>query len=182
MELTHAFVLTKCHRFANHEYVNFLRKVSTGTCTEEEFKLMKSSYIVYLSHDERKKFKNSIRICATNDTANEYNVEKLKSLKNPIAIIHAQNNNKTAFQSSDDLADGLTNVLSLCIGAKIMLRRNVNVSRGLVNGCIGVLKHILYMKGCRPPSVPVCVLVHFENVDTTDLDINYIPSLPILTQ
>ncbi|KAK3918960.1 ATP-dependent DNA helicase [Frankliniella fusca] len=132
MELTHAFVLTKCHRFANHEYVNFLRKVSTGTCTEEEFKLMKSSYIVYLSHDERKKFKNSIRICATNDTANEYNVEKLKSLKNPIAIILAQNNNKTAFQSSDDLADGLTNVLSLCIGAKIMLRRNVNVSRGLL--------------------------------------------------
>ncbi|KAK3910005.1 LOW QUALITY PROTEIN: ATP-dependent DNA helicase [Frankliniella fusca] len=181
-ELTHAYVLNKCHRFANIEYVNFLKKVSSGRCTDHDFELMKTRYINFLPVDERLRFKNSLRICSTNENANEYNLRNLKKLNMPIAVIHAQNNNKTAFSCTDDIADGLTNILSLCIGAKIMLRRNINVTRGFVNGSIGILKHIMCERNCKPPSVPLCVLVQFENVDTDDLNITYIPILPVLSQ
>ncbi|KAK3916877.1 ATP-dependent DNA helicase [Frankliniella fusca] len=54
----------------------------------------------------------------------------------------------------DDVADGLPNVLEVSLGSKIMLRRNLNVSRGLVNGSIGVVKHIWNEKGKKPPSLP----------------------------
>ncbi|KAK3931635.1 ATP-dependent DNA helicase [Frankliniella fusca] len=181
-ELTHAYVLKRCHRFANKEYVTFLQKVSKGKCSDHEFQMMKQRYIYYLPSADRKKFKSTTRICSTNETANDFNVKQLKKLETPIAVIHAQNNNKTAFNSTDDIADGLSNILSIAVGAKVMLRRNINVTRGLVNGSIGILKHIFYEKDCKPPTVPLCVLIQFENVDTKDLNITYIPILPVLSQ
>ncbi|KAK3911477.1 putative lipid II flippase MurJ [Frankliniella fusca] len=32
-QLTSAVVLTKCHRFANEDYLTFLKKVANGRCT-----------------------------------------------------------------------------------------------------------------------------------------------------
>ncbi|KAK3918326.1 ATP-dependent DNA helicase [Frankliniella fusca] len=61
---------------------------------------------------------------------------------------------RSSYKCIDDVADGLPNVLEVSLGSKIMLRRNLNVSRGLVNGSIGVVKHILYEKGKKPPSLP----------------------------
>ncbi|KAE8739288.1 hypothetical protein FOCC_FOCC015211 [Frankliniella occidentalis] len=181
-QLTHAYVLKQCHRFANQDYVSFLRKVSSGRCTEKERLSISRRFINELSSNEKRKFNSCIRICSTNESANDYNIQKLKLLRRPIANIKSENNCKTAFLSSDELADGLTNIITLSIGAKVMLRKNLNVNRGLVNGAIGILKHFLYEKGVKPPNLPVCVLVHFENVDVTDLNIKYIPICPVQSQ
>ncbi|KAE8741050.1 hypothetical protein FOCC_FOCC013420 [Frankliniella occidentalis] len=181
-QLTHAYVLKQCHRFANQEYVSFLRKVSTGRCTEKERICISRRFINELSSNEKGKFNSCIRICSTNESANDFNIQKLKLLRRPIANIKAENNCKTAFLSSDELADGLTNIITLSIGAKVMLRKNLNVNRGLVNGAIGILKHFLYEKDLKPPNLPVCVLIHFENVDISDLNINYVPICPVQSQ
>ncbi|KAK3912381.1 ATP-dependent DNA helicase [Frankliniella fusca] len=181
-ELTHAYVLKGCHRFANASYVSFLKRVANGTCNVTDFDVMKTRFVNSLSTSEKQNFCNTIRICATNESAYDYNIDKLKNLKKPVAVINAQNNNKTAFSSSDDLADGLLNVLSISIESKVMLRRNLNVSRGLVNGAIGVVKHIFYEHGKRPPSLPVCILVLFENVNVSDLGINLVPITPVQCQ
>ena len=37
---------------------------------------------------------------------------------------------------------GLETTLTIGVGARIMLRRNLNVARGLVNGAVGVIKRI----------------------------------------
>ncbi|KAK3907153.1 ATP-dependent DNA helicase [Frankliniella fusca] len=125
------------------------------------------------------KFQNTMKICSTNEATNDENNKKIRSLSQNIATIKAQNNNRTAFLSSDDAANGLTNVLSICKNAKVMLKKNINVSRGLVNGSIGIVKHIVYELGQKPPSIPMCVLVQFESVDLHDLQINYVPITPI---
>ncbi|KAK3915748.1 ATP-dependent DNA helicase [Frankliniella fusca] len=123
--------------------------------------------------------KNTMKICSNNEATNDENNKKIRSLSQNIATIKAQNNNRTAFLSSDDAANGLTNVLSICKNAKVMLKKNINVSRGLVNGSIGIVKHIVYELGQKPPSIPMCVLVQFESVDLHDLQINYVPITPI---
>ncbi|KAE8741048.1 hypothetical protein FOCC_FOCC013418 [Frankliniella occidentalis] len=57
-----------------------------------------------------------------------------------------------------------------------MLRKNLNVSRGLVNGSIGIFKHFLYETGKKTSNLP------FENVDVSDLNIKYIPICPVQSQ
>ncbi|KAK3916447.1 ATP-dependent DNA helicase [Frankliniella fusca] len=180
-QLSRAFVLKLCHRFANKQYVSFLKKVLRGSCTLKEMNFMKDRCLNAMSTSERLKFKNSLRVCSTNDNSHSYNMKKLRSLCKPIAILQAVNNNKTAFLSSDDLADGLVNVLSICKGAKVMLRKNINVSRGLVNGAIGVIKHIVFEKGKKPPLLPLCILVKFETVTLSDLNIQYVPIIPVVS-
>jgi len=51
----------------------------------------------------------------------------------------------------------------LCKGQKVMLRHNISVKHGLVNGRIGVVKEIIYQTNCRPPQIPTAVLCFFPN-------------------
>ena len=46
---------------------------------------------------------------------------------------------------------------------QVMLRINLSVAHGLVNGAVGTVHHIIYRNGCSPPSAPSCVMVRFEN-------------------
>ncbi|KAK3913546.1 ATP-dependent DNA helicase [Frankliniella fusca] len=83
----------------------------------------------------------------------------------PIARIAAENNSKKAFSCTDDMANGLSNVLYLALNSRIMLRKNLNVSMGLVNGALGTITDIIYAKGCRPPQLPLFVIVQFDDHD-----------------
>ncbi|XP_052129345.1 uncharacterized protein LOC127750839 [Frankliniella occidentalis] len=180
-EITNVFILNICHRFANQEYVEFLKRVSVGRCVEADVLSFRKRCINRLSNDEKQTFKNSLYITSTNERAFELNMSRLKDLNEPIAFLKAQNNNKVAFLSSDDLADGLVNVLYISKNSKVMLRKNLNISRGLVNGAIGIVRHIIYEKNKQPPSLPMCVLVQFESVVLHDLKIKYVPIVPHLT-
>jgi ATP-dependent exoDNAse (exonuclease V) alpha subunit len=44
--------------------------------------------------------------------------------------------------TNENLTAGVPNTVQLAVGAKVMLRYNVNVSEGLVNGSLGVVKLI----------------------------------------
>ena len=56
---------------------------------------------------------------------------------------------------------GLEAVLTLAVGARVMLRRNVNVKSGLVNGAIGTVVAIS----------PTCIAVKFDHLtDTRDIE------------
>ena len=56
---------------------------------------------------------------------------------------------------------GLEAVLTLAVGARVMLRRNVNVKSGLVNGAIGTVVAIS----------PTCIAVKFDHLtDTCDIE------------
>ncbi|KAE8739274.1 hypothetical protein FOCC_FOCC015234 [Frankliniella occidentalis] len=128
---------------------------------------------------ESNQFKNSLYITSINESCNKINKIKLLELRKPLACLKAINNSNTAFLSSDDLADGLHNDLVISKGAKIMLRKNINISTGLVNGAIGIIRHILYDHGQRPPTLPICILIEFESVNLEDLHIKYVPLVPI---
>ena len=70
----------------------------------------------------------------------------------------------------DERYQGLLAELNLAVGAKVMLRYNLSVARGLVNGSFGTVVGILYDEAQRPARirntefyrVPDAVLVKFE--------------------
>ncbi|KAK3922586.1 ATP-dependent DNA helicase [Frankliniella fusca] len=99
------------------------------------------------------------------DASDECNNLKLENLNKPIARISAENNCKKAFNSSDQAASGLSNILDLAIGCRVMLRKNINVSLGLVNGVLGHLVDLIYPINCGPPQVPLFAIVMFDGCE-----------------
>ncbi|KAE8740715.1 hypothetical protein FOCC_FOCC013771 [Frankliniella occidentalis] len=160
-----AFLLTEPQRYTDYTYSNFLDRLAVGMCTEEDCQMINSRHISRLTECELKKFEHAIRICSINEDVKEFNNEELMKVDTGIVRINAQNNCSTAFKSVDTYASGLANVLYLAINSRVMLKQNLNVSAGLVNGCLGYVTDILYDEGEKPPAIPRFVIVKFDNVD-----------------
>lgn len=152
-------------RFDNLPYIEFLERVSCGKCTKADVKMLRKRTILNVKETDRAKFKDCLRICAFKNAAKDHNRLKLENLNSPIARIAAENNSKAAFTSSDENANGLCNVLYLSLGSRIMLRQNINLSLGLLNGTLGTVIDIIYKKGCGPPQLPIFVIIKFDGFD-----------------
>jgi len=73
---------------------------------------------------------------------------------------------------------GLKNWLQtiyLCRGARVMLRHNISVQHGLVNGTIGRVERIVYKQGNAPPAIPFAVLCTFDGYAGPTLSNGYVP-------
>jgi hypothetical protein len=70
---------------------------------------------------------------------------------------------------------GLSSELLLCVGARVLLTRNLWTEAGLVNGAQGVVKGFVWPEGGDPASdtpsmrAPICVIVEFEDVSLDEL-------------
>src|SRR5204862_3831399 len=109
-------------------------------------------------------FLDAIYITPRRIDVDEINVDKLKSLNAPIARIRAvHTGGNEASKANSDLAKGLESQILLSRGARVMFRANLCVGSGLVNVSIGVVDSILFEENQGPPSLPIAVLVEFNN-------------------
>ncbi len=69
----------------------------------------------------------------------EYNVTKLRSIGQPVAVIKVVHSGPGASKVSSDDAGGPEPVVCLAEGARVMLTANLCVQAGLVNGAIGIV-------------------------------------------
>ncbi|VDI08682.1 ATP-dependent DNA helicase PIF1 [Mytilus galloprovincialis] len=76
----------------------------------------------------------------------------------------------TSFDVNSKVAD-LPHTLELAPHARVMLIKNLDVNDGLVNGATGLLLDLIYNQNAKPPSLPKCVIVRFDD-----------PSSGLLTQ
>ena len=60
-----------------------------------------------------------------------------------------------------------------------MLRVNLWVPGGLVNGSVGIIKSIVYAEGMAPPQLPLYVLVEFDNFNGPYVINKSFPVVPI---
>lgn len=82
-----------------------------------------------------------------------------------VARIDAEHSGAAAASTvGSDKAGGLVNRLYLKNGARVMLKINMNVPIGLVNGAMGTVYDIVYDQDHRPPDVPFAVLVQFDHL------------------
>ncbi|XP_006824386.2 uncharacterized protein LOC100379079 [Saccoglossus kowalevskii] len=139
---------------------------------------------------------NGIHIFATNKEVNECNVMKLQSSCTDPITIKAQDfcrdpkTKKLVRQNSQHKKiynTNLANTVTLAVGARVMLTKNIDVSDGLVNGVFGTVSYISMKPGEVFPST-IYVVFDNENVGTklrskTDV-LSSIPenSLPIMPQ
>jgi len=81
----------------------------------------------------------------------------------PVTRINAIHTGGSEARKADsDVAKGLESRLLLARGAKVMLRTNLWMEAGLVNGSVGTIRDIVFEEDQGPPSLPIAVLVEFD--------------------
>lgn len=111
-----------------------------------------------------------VHLFATNDRVDAWNTDALYQVAgrgqpagaptHPIARCHATHTPVGSNpRAAADKAGGLHTDIYLCVGARIMITRNICVALGLVNGTIGTVLDICYFAQ-PPPALPAFVLLH----------------------
>ncbi|KAK9885232.1 hypothetical protein WA026_010735 [Henosepilachna vigintioctopunctata] len=129
------FELTKVHRQEEQEFIDILNEVRIGKVTAKSEKI--------LTETARQKIEQdgilATRLCSHTQDANIINESKLKELPGEMKVFDAQDSSPSASVTLDNLTT-VPRKLELKVGAQVMLLKNINVSKGLVNGARGVVK------------------------------------------
>ena len=134
------------------QFRDLLHKLSEGQFKHDDYKLLQTRARDNLSEEECNSFLDSgVRLCSRNKDLKKFNIAKLKELPSPKAILRAINNPKQAKLASTSTAGGLMNVTLLAEGCKVLLKKNLYKSAGLVNGARGTIHKIVF----KPPNSPL---------------------------
>ena len=107
-------------------------------------------------------FSDALRLSYGNKKVAEDNYNSLISLGNPVAKINAVHNKPAAAKFPSDDMGGLLSRLYLCVGARIMLTRNLWTEVGLCNGALGTVYSIIFPDNTNT-SFPIAVIVKFDS-------------------
>ncbi|KAK3922297.1 ATP-dependent DNA helicase [Frankliniella fusca] len=160
---TKSFILSVSQRQADPTFRDALDRLSVGTTTAADYARFGERFKLNVPAAEREEFKGATRLYTTCSEVAAHNIAKLQELNSPVARLPARHNNATATRGSTDDAAGLEPVVYLAKGARIMLRSNMWLEVGLVNGATGTVEDIVYEPGrAQPEDLPAVVMVRFD--------------------
>ncbi|XP_044225291.1 ATP-dependent DNA helicase PIF1 isoform X2 [Thunnus albacares] len=126
--------LTEVRRQTDQSFISLLQAVRVGRVTEEvTAKLMGSAY-----HHIEKDGILATRLCTHKDDVELTNENKLQQLPGSVRIFEALDSDP-ALVKTIDAHSPVGRLLQLKVGAQVMLTKNLDVARGLVNGARGVV-------------------------------------------
>jgi len=165
------------------QFRNLLLRLHQGLVIEEDWEILCQRDDVVNLTASGAKFEKSLHLYPKHSNVFQHNYMQLKKLKiagQKIAVIEAEHayGGKIAAEAASDSAGGLEKILALCIGARVMLVYNLWVEQGLVNGSVGTVKNIIFQENSRPPSLPLAVLIQFDNYNGPCLKENVVPITP----
>ncbi|KAK0145467.1 ATP-dependent DNA helicase PIF1 [Merluccius polli] len=126
--------------------------------------------VVTLKQCETSEDPTDIHIYATNAEVNEYNVKRLHDTCPDAISIEAHDFVRNPKTGRIERKVGLhrkifnlclPNCVSLGIGARVMLKKNIDVSDGLVNGACGTVVEII--RGKEDDDIPAAIHVDFDD-------------------
>jgi ATP-dependent DNA helicase PIF1 len=155
--------LTQCVRQQNdHVFKDCLLRIRDGQTSLEDYQLLSTRFKGVADNEEE--FIDAVHLFPTREQANEHNIAELLRIKSHIATIHAVHNHPKARDATSNDAGGLERTLSIAVNAKIMLRSNLWVDAGLVNGSLGVIRNIIYISNGGPQ---LCWILSYVRLMTT---------------
>ena len=140
-------------------FVNMLNRLRLGEFNSEDFIVLSQNILRDYPLDQE--YHDSLHIFPTNRLVNSHNkkmitkfqkAKKVKLFRIQAKDIYHQMEGPRAgekadekhIQSTPEKCGGLPHEILLCVGARVMLRRNLEVSSGLVNGAIGKVTKIIW--------------------------------------
>jgi len=152
---------TIMHQKNDSEFVDILNNLRVGTLTLEQLEVLNSRKFedVNLSGE----FDEAVRVFPTTKQVSAYNekmcnklIEQGVRMYNLTAVdrsLDAATNrliaNPKTVPTKVNKTGGFLKNLQLSVGARVMLRRNQNISRGLVNGSMGTVRQFVWPALCR---------------------------------
>lgn len=156
--------LTTAHRQSTDgQYAELLVRLAHGQITDDDYSLLRTRNQALLSPEEISSFNTAIHLCAKKDIVAQKNAAHLEQLAQPVAAIQSRSCPDIIMHQSSDRGQGLEPILLLSIGARVMLRKNLWIRGGLVNGATGTVRAIIYSANAQPHELPMCVMVEFDN-------------------
>ncbi|XP_041805675.1 ATP-dependent DNA helicase PIF1 [Chelmon rostratus] len=126
--------LTEVRRQTDQSFISLLQAVRVGRVTEEvTAKLMESAY-----HQIERDGILATRLCTHKDDVELTNENKLRQLPGSVRVFEALDSDP-ALVKTIDAHSPVSRLIQLKVGAQVMLTKNLDVARGLVNGARGVV-------------------------------------------
>ena len=174
-------------------FIELLNRLREGNLTMEDFKLL-TTKIISSNSKQSSEFAigKALRIYPTNQLVNQHNQDALnffKSMNITLFTIYAQDKiletdtcrekickeDISNYISKDpNRTGGLKQELTLFVGARVMLRYNVDIQKGLVNGAMGFVTAIRWT-GFRTEAhyageMPKLITIDFENIGLHNIE------------
>uniref|UniRef100_A0A674ME72 ATP-dependent DNA helicase PIF1 n=1 Tax=Takifugu rubripes TaxID=31033 RepID=A0A674ME72_TAKRU len=126
--------LTEVRRQTDRSFISLLQAVRVGRVTEEvTTKLLKSAY-----HQIERDGILATRLCTHKDDVELTNENKLKQLPGSVRVFEALDSDPVLVKTIDAHSP-VGRIIQLKVGAQVMLTKNLDITRGLVNGARGVV-------------------------------------------
>ncbi|XP_041658514.1 ATP-dependent DNA helicase PIF1 [Cheilinus undulatus] len=126
--------LTEVRRQTDQTFISLLQAVRVGRVTEEvTAKLLKSAY-----HQIERDGILATRLCTHKDDVELTNENKLQQLPGSVRVFEALDSDPALVRMTDAHTP-VNRLIQLKVGAQVMLTKNLDVARGLVNGARGVV-------------------------------------------
>ncbi|KAM6573430.1 hypothetical protein CsatA_017510 [Cannabis sativa] len=126
--------LTKVYRQSDPQFIKFLQNIRIGKLGEEEeeyFKRLQSSAAM------DSKAMLAVQVYPMNKDVSRVNEERMKSLGDEAFVFKAIDSGSDIKRCRKQLDQATPSELSLCLGARVMLTKNLNTWRNFVNGATG---------------------------------------------
>ena len=151
------------------QFRGILLRARDGDWTEDDREILFNQRAWHtLSPQQRAAFDRASRLLPTNKAVREHNCSALEALGRPVAVLKAVNLSSGNYspdvlaQVDPDTACNLTQTLHLSVGSRVVVKKNLWTSKGLVNGALGYLRGIVWLTNERG-KLPDFVLVEMDH-------------------
>ncbi|XP_060577549.1 uncharacterized protein LOC132734725 [Ruditapes philippinarum] len=157
--------LTQIMRQADDQpFSEMLNRVRTGSHTPDDITLLKSRLITDDTCSNEVHLDKYLHVFATNAKVDAYNVQMLNQLSSEKIHLNATDRIPLSLKNyrlSDDEkhTGGLAKVITIAVGARVILTRNVDVSDGLTNGTQGIVREIKFLSINKP----IAIMILFDS-------------------
>lgn len=140
-----------------------IKNISEGKVTQSNWKTLMERQLSLQSEEIKNQFHGATYLYPLKEDVKNRNLNHLRRLNKPVCLIRAEDNFPSDPNKYED-CENLEKELKISVGSKVMLRHNLDVNKGLVNGSIGYVTDIIFKYGESPPEKqPKIILVHFPN-------------------